>query len=180
MGQYYESVLLHHCPRPGSALSSSRLAGVEFLPAYSASFRRNSFQAAQRWDRQRVQPGRAIDEFKNKEGVSILVATPGAAKEGLTLTVANHAIYYDRTFSLDDYLQSQDRIHRISQTRDCYIWNLICEDTIDAWVDSLLRAKRLAAQLLQSDLTQEEYERDADYDFGRAVAEILNPAENTE
>ena len=123
---------------------------------------------------------RAIDEFKNKEGVSILVATPGAAKEGLTLTVANHAIYYDRTFSLDDYLQSQDRIHRISQTRDCYIWNLICEDTIDAWVDSLLRAKRLAAQLLQSDLTQEEYERDADYDFGRAVAEILNPAENTE
>lgn len=123
---------------------------------------------------------RAIDGFKNKDSISVLVATPGAAKEGLTLTVANHAIYYDRTFSLDDYLQSQDRIHRISQTRDCYIWNLICEDTIDTWVDSLLRAKRLAAQLLQSDVTQEEYEGAADYDFGRAVAEILNPAVNRE
>jgi len=118
---------------------------------------------------------RAIDDFKKKDGVNVLVATPGAAKEGLTLTVANHAIYYDRTFSLDDYLQSQDRIHRISQTKDCYIWNLICEDTIDSWVDSLLRAKRLAAQLLQSDVTQDEYESAANYDFGRAVTEILNP-----
>ena len=123
---------------------------------------------------------RAIDDFKKEDSVSVLVATPGAAKEGLTLTVANHAIYYDRTFSLDDYLQSQDRIHRISQTRDCYIWNLICEDTIDTWVDSLLRAKRLAAQLLQSDVTQEEYEGAADYDFGRAVAEILDSAVDRE
>ena len=119
---------------------------------------------------------RAIEEFKENDSVSVLVATPGAAKEGLTLTVANHAIYYDRTFSLDDYLQSQDRIHRISQKKDCYIWNLICEDTIDSWIDSLLRAKRLAAQLLQSDVSQEEYESAADYDFGRTVTEILNSA----
>ena len=118
---------------------------------------------------------RAIEDFKHREDVSVLVATPGAAKEGLTLTVANHAIYYDRSFSLDDYLQSQDRIHRISQKRECYIWNLICDDTIDCWLDSLLSAKRLAAQLLQSDVSQEDYEKAADYDFGHAVAEILNP-----
>ncbi|WP_299409980.1 DEAD/DEAH box helicase [uncultured Roseobacter sp.] len=118
---------------------------------------------------------RAIDDFKQDESVRILVATPGAAKEGLTLTVANHAIYYDRTFSLDDYLQSQDRIHRISQKKECYIWNLICDDTIDSWVDSLLQAKRLAAQLVQSDVSQGEYESAANYDFGRAVTEILNP-----
>jgi len=74
------------------------------------------------------------------------VATPGAAKEGLTLTVANHAVFFDRSFSLDDYLQAQDRIHRISQTQTCFVWNLIGSDTIDEWVDSLLTAKRLAAQ----------------------------------
>lgn len=122
---------------------------------------------------------RAIEDFKKRDDIRVLVATPGAAKEGLTLTVANHAIYYDRTFSLDDYLQSQDRIHRISQTRECYIWNLICEDSVDCWVDSLLRAKRLAAQLLQSDLTIEEYEEAANYDFGLAVAEILNASVGT-
>ena len=69
------------------------------------------------------------------------MATPGAAKEGLTLTCANHAIFYDRSFSLDDYLQAQDRIHRISQTRECYIHNMIATDTVDEWVDILLTAK---------------------------------------
>ena len=58
---------------------------------------------------------RVIERFRNDASVGVLVATTGAAKEGLTLTVANHAIFYDRNFSLDDYLQAQDRIHRISQ-----------------------------------------------------------------
>ncbi|OHV15075.1 helicase [Methylorubrum extorquens] len=115
----------------------------------------------------------AIAEFKNDPSCRILVATPGSAKEGLTLTVANHAIFFDRSFSLDDYLQAQDRIHRISQTQPCFIWNLIGKSTVDEWVDSLLAAKRLAAQLAQADIGREEYDRLADYDFGRAVREIL-------
>ena len=44
-----------------------------------------------------------------------MIANPAAAREGLTLTQANLAIYVDRTFNLVDYVQSQDRIHRISQ-----------------------------------------------------------------
>ena len=62
------------------------------------------------------------------------------------------AIFYDRSFSLDDYLQAQDRIHRISQTNDCYIHNLIASDTVDEWVDVLLTAKYRAAQLAQGDI----------------------------
>jgi SNF2 family DNA or RNA helicase len=115
----------------------------------------------------------AIRQFKMDRETKVLVATPGAAKEGLTLTVANHAIFYDRSFSLDDYLQAQDRIHRISQEQPCYIWNLICRDTVDEWVDSLLAAKRLAAQLAQADISGQEYQRRANYDFGKIVKEIL-------
>ena len=62
-----------------------------------------------------------ITRFMQDPDCRLLVATPGAAKEGLTLTVANHAIFFDRTFSLDDYLQAQDRIHRISQSNECVI-----------------------------------------------------------
>jgi SNF2 family DNA or RNA helicase len=115
----------------------------------------------------------AIRMFKTDPDTKVLVATPGAAKEGLTLTVANHAIFFDRSFSLDDYLQAQDRIHRISQDQPCYIWNLICRDTVDEWVDSLLAAKRLAAQLAQADITPDEYHRRANYDFGKIVKQIL-------
>jgi SNF2 family DNA or RNA helicase len=119
----------------------------------------------------------AIAKFKSDNDCRVLVATPGAAKEGLTLTVANHAIFYDRSFSLDDYLQAQDRIHRISQTQTCYVWNLIAKDTVDEWVDSLLAAKRLAAQLAQADIDREEYEASANYEFGRVIKTILG-AEN--
>lgn len=116
----------------------------------------------------------AIARFKKDPDCRVLVATPGAAKEGLTLTVANHAIFYDRGFSLDDYLQAQDRIHRISQTRTCHVWNLVAEGTVDGWVDALLGAKRLAAQLAQADVDRAEYDRLADYDFGRIVGAILD------
>ena len=87
----------------------------------------------------------ALDSFKRDVRCRVLIATPGAAKEGLTLTVANHAIFYDRGFSLDDYLQAQDRIHRISQVRSCYVTNLVAKDTIDSWVDVLLAAKHLGS-----------------------------------
>lgn len=119
----------------------------------------------------------AVMRFKQDDRVRILVATPGAAKEGLTLTVANHAVFYDRSFSLDDYLQAQDRIHRISQTQTCHVWNLIAAGTVDEWVDRLLSAKRLAAQLAQSDIARDSYSTDADYDFGRMVANILSGEE---
>lgn len=116
----------------------------------------------------------AVASFKTDPRVKVLVATPGAAKEGLTLTVANHAVFYDRSFSLDDYLQAQDRIHRISQTQTCRVWNLVGTGTVDEWVDSLLAAKRLAAQAVQSDINATQYIAMADYDFGKLVGQILS------
>lgn len=121
---------------------------------------------------------RSIEQFMGREERKVLVATPGAAKEGLTLTVANHVIFYDRTFSLDDYLQAQDRIHRISQNKTCYIYNLIMEDSIDEWVDVLLRSKELAAKLGQGDITEEEYLATMNYDFSYVLSKILGMETN--
>lgn len=120
------------------------------------------------------QRNRNIDRFLKKAECKILVATPGAAKEGLTLTVANHVIFFDRGFSLDDYLQSQDRIHRVSQTKTCYVYNLIMEDSVDEWVDALLEAKRSAAQLAQGDISKETYQMRMSYSFGEILQRILS------
>lgn len=111
--------------------------------------------------------------FRADAAARVLVATPGAAKEGLTLTVANHAIFYDRGFSLDDYLQAQDRIHRISQTKPCYVYNLIMRGTVDEWVDELLGAKHLAARLGQGDIDVAEYRSRATYAFREVLTKIL-------
>ena len=116
---------------------------------------------------------RSVKEFKEGES-KVLFATPQSAKEGLTLTVANNAIFYDRGFNLDDYLQAQDRIHRISQKKDCNIYNLMVEDSIDIWIDYLLKAKQKAAFLAQGDISLATYKQEADYSFSEIVHKILN------
>lgn len=120
---------------------------------------------------------RSVDRFKHDPNVSILFATPQSAKEGLTLTVANHVIFYDRGFSLDDYLQAQDRIHRISQTKKCFIYNLMIKGSIDEWVDVLLKAKETAAKLGQGDINVDEYRNSIDYSFGEIISHILGGEE---
>ena len=84
-------------------------------------------------------------------------------------------MFFDRTFSLDDYLQAQDRIHRISQTNECLVENLVATGTIDEWVGELLSAKGLAASLAQGDIGLNEYQQKATYAFNRVLAEILDP-----
>ena len=122
----------------------------------------------------------AVVTFLDDPDIRVLVATPGAAKEGLTLTVANHVIFYDRSFSLDDYLQAQDRIHRVSQTRTCYVYNLIMRDSVDEWIDVLLHAKRVAAQLVQGDISYEVYQHEMTYTFGDVLRGILKMKQEPE
>lgn len=65
--------------------------------------------------------------------------------------VGNVAIYLDRTFNLVDYLQSQDRIHRISQTKPCEIVVLVARNTVDEFIDFSLEQKHRLARFAQSD-----------------------------
>lgn len=116
---------------------------------------------------------KSVDIFKNDSSCKLLFATPQSAKEGLTLTVANNAIFYDRSFNLDDYLQAQDRIHRISQTKECTIYNIVIENSIDKWIDALLTAKQYAAFLAQGDISIDEYAGIVDYSYGELIREIL-------
>ena len=97
-----------------------------------------------------------IREFKDeRSAVQLLIATPGSSREGLTLTVAQHVIFYDRGFRLEDYEQAQDRIHRLSQEHECFVHRIIAIDTIDEWVDKLLEAKKEAASHAQGDTARQ-------------------------
>ena len=111
----------------------------------------------------------AVKRFKQDDKVRLLIATPAAAKEGLTLTVANHVIYFDRSFSLDDYLQSQDRIHRISQTKTCYVHNIVLPDSIDEWTEALLDIKAAAVDVAMQEGDAEAFTAK----YNRNLTEIL-------
>ena len=114
-----------------------------------------------------------VEKFLNNKDIRILIATPSCAKEGLTLTCANHAIYLDRNFTLDDYLQSKARIHRISQTKNCFVYILQQENSIDQWIDNYLRMKELAAKLTQQDISQEEFNNQVPRNLKSELLELL-------
>jgi len=100
-----------------------------------------------------------VVKFMSAPKHKILIANPAAAKEGLTLTSANNAIYLDRNFKMDDYLQSQDRIHRISQTKKCNIIKLIARKTIDEYTDEILEKKELVAKYALGDSNNVDMKR---------------------
>jgi SNF2 family DNA or RNA helicase len=118
---------------------------------------------------------RAVTAFRQDRETRLLIANPAAAREGLTLTEARTAIYLDRTFNLVDFLQSQDRIHRISQTGACEIVLLIAENTIDEFVDYCLAQKHRLARYTQAD-TDQITQEDLGLEKPDALRALLTPA----
>ena len=70
---------------------------------------------------------------------------------GINLTAAQTAIYHTRSWSLEEYLQSQDRLHRIGQTGTVSIVHLVAEKTIDNDIAAALIEKQQLADHLTGD-----------------------------
>lgn len=70
---------------------------------------------------------------------------------GINLTAAKTAIYYTRSWSLEEWLQSQDRLHRIGQTGTVNIVSLVAEDSIDQQIADALGEKKNLADNLTGD-----------------------------
>jgi SNF2 family DNA or RNA helicase len=77
------------------------------------------------------------------------VGTAATGGKGITLTCASYVIYYSNSYSLEDRLQSEDRAHRIGQTRNVTYIDLVCRGTVDEKVtESLKKKEDLAHQVL--------------------------------
>ena len=94
-----------------------------------------------------------LDEDAKKESVNsfmrgeadVFIATLQSASYGLTLTRSSLMIYYSMGFSLEEFLQSQDRIHRIGQTLPCTYVSIAAASSIDQdVVDAIVQKKSIA------------------------------------
>lgn len=66
-----------------------------------------------------------IQEFKENDAVIVLTATSQTIGTGFTLTEASQMFFFGPPWRQSDFDQCSDRIHRIGQTDDVYIYNVI-------------------------------------------------------
>ena len=71
-----------------------------------------------------------LEDYKNENDSVTLIQYQAGAK-GLNLQKANKIIYFSPTLSVEDYMQSIKRIHRIGQSKPCFYYRLICKNSIE-------------------------------------------------
>ncbi|MEM9619371.1 MAG: DEAD/DEAH box helicase [Pseudomonadota bacterium] len=101
-----------------------------------------------------------IKRFHDDGNCWVMVANPAACGEGISLhTVCHHAIYLDRNYNAAQYLQSEDRIHRLGLPPDqeTYVEILQSPQTIDESVDRRLgfKIENMARVLNDASLNRE-------------------------
>lgn len=94
----------------------------------------------------------AVDDFQERSRIRLAVCNPKAAGVGLTLTAASNVLYTDFPWTPGIVKQGEDRIHRIGQTKQCFIWMLAARNTIEERLCELLTEKQsILDQVLDGD-----------------------------
>lgn len=84
----------------------------------------------------------AVQDFQKPDHpLRFFVANPATAGYGITLTAATTVIYYACSFDLEHRIQSEDRAHRVGQTKSVLYIDLICPNSIDEKIIRALRSK---------------------------------------
>jgi len=114
---------------------------------------------------------RIVREFQEGDALKVLVAVPAAGGVGITLTAAQTAVYIDKTWNAEHWMQSVDRIHRIGQRGTVNVISLLgCKvDEIIHW--NLRRKEQRQAEVL-GDCRREDGGLALDAD-GVSKAELL-------
>ncbi len=119
-----------------------------------------------------------VKRFHDDPECYVLVANPAACGEGISLhKVCHHAIYLDRNYNAAQYLQSEDRIHRLGLPRDAEInvEILCCPGTVDESVNNRLNNKvqKMGEALDDDDIRINPIPFDLD-DYGLDYDDIAN------
>jgi SNF2 family DNA or RNA helicase len=83
----------------------------------------------------------SIQDFQNGHA-RFLVANIHSASHGLTFINSSLQVFFSLDFSWEAYTQARQRIHRAGQKKSCTYVHLICKDTIDQHVLSVLQKKQ--------------------------------------
>lgn len=91
----------------------------------------------------------------NAGEIELLLLHPKSAGHGLNLQHGgNKMIFLSLPWSLELYEQTIGRLHRSGQTRDVWVYNLVCQETIDERILFALHDKRSLAEVALDELSR--------------------------
>lgn len=83
----------------------------------------------------------ALKYFKEDKSCKFFIGNPAVGGMGLTLVESHNMIYYSNGFSLEERIQSEDRIHRIGQVNKANYVDLAVKGSVDEKILVAIRQK---------------------------------------
>jgi len=126
--------------------------------------------------------GCLVRQFQTDPDTHVFLGQVSTAGLGITLTAASLVIYYSNTYSLEDRLQSEDRCHRIGQTKSVTYVDILAETynggkTIDHDTLEILRGKGRFANEISRALMQRMVQRTSDESISADYSRLRKSAE---
>ena len=83
-----------------------------------------------------------VTAFQTHKTPAILLCSMKATAEGLTLTAANHVLFYNEWWNPAANFQARDRVIRIGQEKDVVVYRLTTSGTVESRLIEILERKR--------------------------------------
>ncbi|NMC29934.1 MAG: DEAD/DEAH box helicase [Pelolinea sp.] len=98
-----------------------------------------------------------IDQF-NHGNAKVAFLSLMAAGHGINLTAANHVIHADRWWNPAIEDQATDRVHRIGQKKNVFVYQILTTGTLEEKIDRLLvKKKGMANQIIGAAIEGEQH-----------------------
>ena len=105
-----------------------------------------------------------VKRFQQDPECKVIIGTIGAMGTGLTLTAATNVIFLDEPWNRALKDQAEDRAHRIGTKGTVRVITLVCKDTIDERIMTLVQKKgRMADMLIDGKVDSQKTGQFIDY-----------------
>lgn len=104
------------------------------MDAYEITYAEFTGRLAQRKRQQSLQRFRDGD-------AQVLISNKMCGAYGLNLQFCRNIIFYNNDFDFATRSQAEDRVHRIGQTQEVHIYDIVASDTIDTFICDNLNSK---------------------------------------
>lgn len=99
-----------------------------------------------------------VQELFQQKKARFLVGNASTGGTGLNMTAAELVVYYSNSFNYVERDQSEDRAHRIGQTKSVLYVDIVAEKTVDSAILESLKNKKNVSEFVRESINDKKHE----------------------